>query len=176
MGISQMQGTPAHLEYIKNDKIKKGNCKSCINYFDGICKVRDLVIEYGANGSRLCKEFQLEKSFEYDDIRSSRRKEIKKKSKGKSENKNSTSITSQTHHINLKKQHKTAEVIDNYNGAITLGNEIEIMDTKETDQIFKIEITKGKATEEIINRVLGKRLGYRFTLRDREYIITEILK
>lgn len=57
MGITNMQGTSAFIEYIGlRGNLKRHSCLGCLEYFDGICKTKKVALDgYSDNNARVCK-------------------------------------------------------------------------------------------------------------------------
>lgn len=58
MGIINMQGTSAHIEYIGERKVKKYSCKNCFNYVDGVCRIKNIDIDYSNGNGKHCSSFE----------------------------------------------------------------------------------------------------------------------
>lgn len=164
MGISRMQGTSAFIEYVGEKKVKKNSCKNCKNYFDGVCKTRKIVIEYGDNSGKLCKEFDPVNVTKARKNKGNIKEQSKENITLKTDN-NSNNITDSVRRITIENNEKVA-----------WGCTILIQEVQLSRERFEIEITKGKVDEMFVKSVYNQREGYKFRYEGILYKIIDIRK
>ena len=153
-GVRNMQGVPAHLEYLKNNKPKerKANCAFCI---DGIC-FNNISNKYGERcGNRSACLYSIPM--------------YKNESVGIKKNSRDISKESKSNNIgNEVRVDKVNEVISIY-----FRNKIETK-TKVSDRYFKViakyNKEKDNFIEEVYFRVSGKEMSIRVSLKLKSII------
>lgn len=163
MGLSNMQGTPAFLEYYGERKIKKYSCKNCKNYFDGICIEKNIVIDYGDNSGKYCRLFD-----PIIPINKSKLAE-KKKINMNRENKSTSNNVITAIYVNCKRQKEDKINKD----LVRIGCKVILQELQLDNDEFEIEI-KDDTNEELKRVTLNHGVGHKLKYRGIMYRIKAI--
>lgn len=163
MGLSNMQGTHAFIEYYGERKTKKYSCKNCKNYFDGVCKAKNIVIEFGDNSGKYCSWF--------DPINSITKSEStwKKKENIKAETKSNSNNITTTFYTNGKRQKENKTNKD----LVRIGCKVTLQELKLENDEYEFEIRED-TNEELKRVILNHGKGYKFKYRGIMYKIKSI--
>lgn len=166
MGLSNMQGTSAFIEYVGERKVRKNSCKNCRNYFDGVCKTKKIAIEYGNDYGKYCKDFNPINTTIERKTTCTKNSNIKAESKSKAKN-----VTTTTY-INGKRKKEPKINKD----LVRIGCKVVVQDMKLINEKFVIEVNEGKVKEEFMNLILNHGKGYQFKYNGVLYKITSVLQ
>ncbi|QGU95452.1 hypothetical protein GOM49_10445 [Clostridium bovifaecis] len=163
MGLSNLQGTHAFIEYYGERKTKKYSCKNCKNYFDGVCKAKNITIDYGDNSGKYCSWFDPINSISKSENTEKKKNNTKREAKGTSSN-----VTTALY-INgkIQKEHKIKKDV------VEIGCKVTLQELQSANDEYEFEIRED-TSKELKDLILNHGKGYKFKYRNIMYRIKSI--
>ena len=165
MGITNMQGTSGYIEYIGEKKIKKYSCRNCFNYVDGVCKVKNIALEYINGNGKLCSNFDPIDKFENRKYKRKTNKINKIENIGSIKNKDISNVI-----INAQKNRR----IGRNKKFVGSKSKVYICDSKNKSKVIIINMNDKNLDRDLFNRLLDKQISSSVLYKNVIYLITQI--